>query len=404
LKIYNTIGKPDYNNSLNTAIGINEDIINTINGNFNKAVKEVKNIALDFKGSNYLETCKNIWDFLKKNITYKKDPTGYQLIKLPRRFLADRYLGSDCKSFSLFTAAVLKNIYPEAEVFLRYAGYSSINIPTHVYTILKVGDKKIIIDAVYNKFNKEKEYKYKRDYKMKIYTLSGITDTEVISGRGRIKAAIKKATGAVKAAVTPQQQANQTAPKRLKDKIKAVVKKTIQGGKKIGFAPARASFLGLVEINAKGLASKLNSGLKQDPTGINNIWTKLGGDPNQLKKSIANGKSRKAIGDIEEEVGAVGAAAATAVVTAAPVIMFFLDLLKKLKQDPEMKEGSTLDSLSLDTANNLSAEGVTPDEIRQAADTTDTGDSGSSGMSKKTMLMIGGVAAVALFLMMKKKK
>jgi len=396
------IGKPDYNNNLNTAIGINSDIIKTINGNFNKAVEETKKIAPQFLGANYLDTCKNIWDFLKTNITYKKDPTGFQLIKLPRRFLAEA--SGDCKSYSLFTAAVLKNLYPKDEIFLRYASYNNINIPTHVYTIIKIKDKKIIVDAVYNKFNKEKEYKYKRDYKMKIYTLSGITDTEVISGRGRIKAAIKKATGAVKAAVTPQQQANQTAPKRLKDKIKAVVKKTIQGGKKIGFAPARASFLGLVEINAKGLASKLNSGLKQDPTGINNIWTKLGGDPNQLKKSIANGKSRKAIGDIEEEVGAVGAAAATAVVTAAPVIMFFLDLLKKLKQDPEMKEGSTLDSLSLDTANNLSAEGVTPDEIRQAADTTDTGDSGSSGMSKKTMLMIGGVAAVALFLMMKKKK
>jgi hypothetical protein len=403
LKILNTIGKPDYNNNLNTAIGINEDIINTINGNFNKAVKEVKNIAPDFKGSNYLETCKNIWNFLKENITYKKDPTGYQLIKLPRRFLAEA--SGDCKSYSLFTAAVLKNIYPEAETFLRYAGYSSINIPTHVYTILKVGDKKIIVDAVYNKFNKEKEYKYKNDYKMKIYTLSGIEDIETISGRGRIKAAIKKATAAVKAAVTPQQQANQTAPKRLKDKIKAVVKKTIQGGKKIGFAPARAAFLGLVEINAKGLASKLNSGLKQDPTNISNIWIKLGGDPNQLKKSIANGKARKAIGELEEEIGVVTAAAATtAAATAAPIIMMFLDLLKKLKQDPEMKEGSSLDSLSLDTANNLSAEGVTPDEIRQAAATPDTGDSGAGGMSKQTMLMIGGAAAIALFLMMKKKK
>ena len=396
--IFNNIGDPLGVKKLNNIAGINKDIIIAVNSSFIDAVKQTKKISNQFKGSTPLKTCENIWNFLKNNILYLKDPEGYQFIKQPRKFLKDR--SGDCKSFSLFTAAVLKNIYPNANIFLRYASYSTNNIPTHVYTIFQDEKETIIIDAVYKWFNKQKEYKFKIDYKMKVYTLAGIEETETINGRGRIKAAIKKATGAVKAAVSPQQQAQSSAPKRLKDKLKGLVKKTIQGGKKVGFAPARAAFLGLLELNLKGLATKLSAAAKQDNSKLVNIWKKVGGDPSQLQKHVEKGSKRKSIGDVEEieGIGAVtAAAAATAVAAAAPIIILFVDMLKKMKKTPEMAEGGDLTALETEATSNLSAEGVSPEEAREAANAPDSAG-GGLGMDPKTMMLLGG-GAIALFLL-----
>jgi len=399
--VFNSIGQPYGTKKLNNISAINADIINALNSSFIDAVKQTKIIADNFKGSTPLKTCENIFNFLKNEIFYKKDPEGYQFIKQPKKFLKDK--SGDCKSFSLFTAACLKNIYPNSNIYLRYASYNHNNIPTHVYCIMEYNKEIIIIDAVYKWFNKQKEYKHKIDYKMKVYTLAGLNDFETINGRGRIKAAIKKATGAVKSAVTPQKQAQTSAPKKLKDKLKGLVKKTIKGGKKVGFAPARAAFLGLLETNIKGLASKLQAALKQDSTKVLNIWSKIGGDPEQLKKHIAKGASRKSIGGYEvEEIGAVTAAAvSTAAAAAAPIIVLFVDLMKKMKKTPEMSEGGDLETLEIEANNNLANEGTNAAETKAAADAEDS-SGGGLGIDPK-ILMIGG-AAVALLLFMKKGK
>lgn len=401
--IFDNIGSPSGKKTLNNLAGINKDIIIAVNSSFIDAVKQTKNISNQFKGSTPLKTCENIWNFLKNNILYLKDPEGYQFIKQPRKFLKDR--SGDCKSFSLFTAAVLKNIYPKANIYLRYASYNDNNIPTHVYTIYQDEKGLIIIDAVYKWFNKQKEYKFKIDYKMKVYTLAGIEESETINGKGRLKAAIKKAGAAVKAAVTPQKQAQATAPKKLKDKLKGLIKGAVQGGKKVGFAPARAAFLGLLELNVKGLASKLSAAAKQDNSKVIEIWKKVGGDPSQLQKHVEKGSKRKSIGDLEEieGIGVVTASSAVAAIAAAaPIIVLFTDMLKKMKKTPEMAEGGDLTTLELDATTNLNAEGTTPEDARAAANTPDSAG-GSLGMDPKTLMLLGG-AAIALVFLMKKKK
>jgi len=409
--IFNNIGNPSGKKTLNNLAGINKDIIIAVNSSFIDAVKQTKKISNQFKGSTPLKTCENIWNFLKNNILYLKDPEGYQFIKQPRKFLNDR--SGDCKSFSLFTAACLKNIYPKANIYLRYASYNGNNIPTHVYTIYQDENETIIIDAVYKAFNKQKEYKFKLDYKMKVYTLAGIEESETINGKGRLKGliktaagAVKAAGGAVKAAVTPQQQAGSTAPKGLKGKLKGLIKGAVQGGKKIGFAPARAAFLGLLELNVKGLATKLSAAAKQDNNKLVEIWKKVGGDPSQLQKHIEKGSKRKSIGDLEEVegIGVVTVAAAGAALAAAsPIIILFLDMLKKMKKTPEMEEGGDLNTLETEATTNLNAEGTSPEDARAAANTPDDTAGGSLGMDPKTLMLLGG-AAIALVFLMKKKK
>ncbi len=404
---FNNIGSPENKAKLNATSALNSDIIEAVNSSFKQALEQTKAIAINFKGSTPLETCKNIWTFLRKEINYVKDPAGYQFIRQPRAFLAAKK--GDCKSFSLFAAGVLKNLYPDAEVFLRFAGYSSLNIPTHVYTVIAINGKKIICDGVYKYFSKEKEYTYKKDYKMKVYTLSGISETETINGKGKlkgffqkattaVKTATTKATTAVKSVVSPQEKAKKDAPKKLKDRIKGVVKKTVKGGKKIAFAPSRASFLALVATNVRGLGTKVTAAIKEKPQDVKNIWEKVGGDFNQLQKTAASGAQKKRILGIDEEGVGSAAAAGTAISSAAPIIVFFMDLFKKLRS-PEANDTDTA-FLTSESANALSEEGLSPADARAAAETPQD-DTLPAGNNKT--LLIGGAALAALLLFGGKK-
>lgn len=396
---FNNIGSPENKAKLNAAAALNSDIITAVNSSFKQALEQTKAIAINFKGSTPLETCNNIWNFLRQEINYVKDPAGYQFIRQPRAFLAAKK--GDCKSYSLFAAGILKNLYPDAEVFLRFAGYSSLNIPTHVYTVIAINGKKIICDGVYKYFSKEKKYTYKKDYKMKVYTLSGVSETETINGKGKLKGffnkattAVKTATTAVKNKVSPQAQAKKDAPKKLKDRIKGVVKKTVKGGKKIAFAPSRGSFLALVATNVRGLGTKVTAAIKEKPQDVKNIWEKVGGDFSQLQKTAASGAQKRRILGFEEAEGVGSAAAAgTAIASAAPIIVFFMDLFKKLRS-PEANDSDTA-FLTAESATALSDEGLSTADARAALETPQD-DSATEGNNTPLLLGVGVVALLAL--------
>lgn len=396
---FNNIGSPENKAKLNAAAALNSDIITAVNSSFKQALEQTKAIAINFKGSTPLETCENIWNFLRQEINYVKDPAGYQFIRQPRAFLAAKK--GDCKSYSLFAAGILKNLYPDAEVFLRFAGYSSLNIPTHVYTVIAINGKKIICDGVYKYFSKEKKYTYKKDYKMKVYTLSGVSEMETINGKGKLKGFFQKATTAVKTATTavknkvsPQAQAKKDAPKKLKDRIKGVVKKTVKGGKKIAFAPSRGSFLALVATNVRGLGTKVTAAIKEKPQDVKNIWEKVGGDFSQLQKTAASGAQKRRILGFEEAEGVGSAAAAgTAIASAAPIIVFFMDLFKKLRS-PEANDSDTA-FLTAESTTALSDEGLSTADARAALETPQD-DSATGGNNTMLYLGIAAVAALAL--------
>jgi transglutaminase-like putative cysteine protease len=134
--------------------GSNSDIIQAMIKYMPNAVYQANKRASIFKGNTDLETCNNIWSFLKHNIKYVEDSVHFQDIRLPDRLVKDRK--GDCKSFSMFTAAILKNLgIPCKFVFTSYTDNKT---PQHVYVMTDSG---IIIDAVWKKFNSEKPYTYK---------------------------------------------------------------------------------------------------------------------------------------------------------------------------------------------------------------------------------------------------
>jgi len=131
------------------------------------AVAQTKDLAKRFKGSTEKKTCSKIFNFLMSDIKYKVDGDN-QKIKLPSAFLREK--SGDCKSYSLFTAAILSNL--KIPFSFTYASYNpNDKTPEHIYVTTKSG---CIIDAVYGKFNAEKKPCYKFHKPMNISYISGV--------------------------------------------------------------------------------------------------------------------------------------------------------------------------------------------------------------------------------------
>ncbi|MEI6694560.1 MAG: transglutaminase domain-containing protein [Bacteroidota bacterium] len=158
--------------------GNTSDIVNAILYADAKDKSNVLELAQSLKGLNDLKTCKNIWEFIKKNITYKIDPSGQQFIKSPAKLWKDKT--GDCKSFSIFYASILKAL--KIPYKYRFASYSSDQKEfTHVYVI---ANNSIVCDAVMNEFNTEKQFNFKKDYDMtKISYMAGVGATPAKSNK-----------------------------------------------------------------------------------------------------------------------------------------------------------------------------------------------------------------------------
>jgi len=103
---------------------------------------------------------RDIWSFVKSNITYQEDPPKMEAIKSPA-MLWDIRVG-DCKSFTLFTASILKNLgVPYRYRFAQYRGH---RYPTHVYLVATLDGQDIIMDSVHHSFDSEEIYEYAHDY------------------------------------------------------------------------------------------------------------------------------------------------------------------------------------------------------------------------------------------------
>ena len=251
--------KPGQNITVKQA-ATNEQLQRALEAALPGAVAQTKDIAPKFKGATDSETCKKIFDYLKNQIRYDKD--GFtQKIKFPSALMRER--SGDCKSYSLFTAAILKNL--GIPFRWTYASYTpGVNVPGHVYITTDSG---CIIDAVWGKFNSEKK-PYNKFYKsMNISYISGcepcvgaITLPKI--GAGLKKAATTVTTGAAAGAL-----------------------------KTASLAPGRNLFRVMVQNNLDGIASKL---AKMNQAQILDLWKKVGGEPGKIAADIRKGSAKPA--------------------------------------------------------------------------------------------------------------
>lgn len=282
------------------------DIIEVIHSRFfSPGLHQTAQIAESFRGKNELETCRNVWNFLRNKITYVRDPDKTQRVKVPVRFLHDA--SGDCKSFALFAASVLYHL--GFKIKFRYTGYRWTQTPnkaTHVYCVVEGKEGKIIVDGVHKTFNHEPEgITYKKDYLMNVETLAGIHGLEGIGAIGKL---------------------------RLKKLFKKVGSKVFKGLKKVTLSAPRNAFLTLIALNVRGMASKFK---KANPSKYSSAWKRLGGNPNKLRNAINKGAKKRPLFGGKAAVNGIGFSVEAVFSTAAPVILAMMKFIKDIKLSKE---------------------------------------------------------------------
>jgi hypothetical protein len=163
--------------------GLTKDIISVATKHYESNYLQTKPIAKYFKGATITETCKNIWEWTRKNISYKIDVAGTQQIKSPSSVVNSGF--ADCKGLSIFILSVLQNLGIKAN--FRYACYRGKEV-THVYVVAyDEQGRTISVDACIACFNVEKPNIYYKDVMTQISTISGIGNAVCGCGCGKKK-------------------------------------------------------------------------------------------------------------------------------------------------------------------------------------------------------------------------
>lgn len=133
-----------------------------------KFYKQVSQLAPVLQGQSLEETTKNIHSFLFNNVQYQIDYVT-QHIRSPANIWANRKSGVECKSFSLFSSAILTNLGIKHYIRqIKNANFKSKQY-THVYIVVPknqdTGDLKnghFVLDGT-SRYNRESSIKEKSD-------------------------------------------------------------------------------------------------------------------------------------------------------------------------------------------------------------------------------------------------
>jgi hypothetical protein len=322
---------------INKVIKVNQsvgDIISGILNTHNYWKNDYDKICLNFNEKTPYLIGKKIFDFLKGHTHYVIESDNQQTLRSPAAILklgSDKKIGLDCKSYSLFIGGVLDALNRKGKNInwcYRFASYKFTDkLPHHVFVVINPGSsKEIWIDPVLPLFNEKKQYFYKIDRKPKNMALVQV------SGIGR-----RKKTKA------ERKQRRQQIKKTIKENIKKRGKLLLKFNP--ATVPARNAFLLLVKLNVFNLATRLNLLIQKDPNKLKKFWENIGGTWNNLVRNIGIGaKKRERKLSKQSKIGEVATAASAAVISATPIIIKIVKLLKEagINADTLIEAGKTV--------------------------------------------------------------
>ena len=364
------------------------DIISAMISAHKMYASEYDKISQDFYSGDGVQTAKNLFNFLKKNVKYSIESDKNQRIMSPAAILS--LSKNDCKNYALWIMGNLDSLKRKGlidnKIYYRFASYRLLDeIPHHVFAVIQdKNGNEFFIDPVLSTFNERKTYYHKIDKQpfMPLYSVSGI-------GAPKKKAAAK--------AVSP------SAPK---EKKKIVLK--------IALAPARGSFLLLVGLNFMGLATKLKAAFANKADETQNWWKNLGGNPNELLRKTEQGAKKKRIAAADVEFNSEGqmgvvleTAAASA--TAAPILIKLAEFLSKLGIDVNEVSEVGKRILAKQVKNvvekrlesDAKIEQASQDQVDRIVNQTDNFNPDGSKKMNYLPIVIGG--AVIIYLISRKK-
>ena len=371
------------------------DIIQALIDAVPNAVKQFKKVPTTIYTGNAKQDAIAACMYVRDRVKYKADGFNFQDIQAPGRMFNDTKQ-ADCKSFSL---AALANILSKGyNGGFRFVSYRANKIPTHVYIyVLDKSENKLTFDPCIKNLKESPKATYILDMDVRYLSMPynyGIEGKKERQKRREERKA-KKASG--------------DDPKGLP---------------KITLAPARGAFLGLVALNFRGLATRLDQAIKKDSKKVQEFWNKLGGDFSKLKSNVDKNKDKKpllgakgidGIGTFEDYylddsfigIEPVTTAAAGAAV-ASPILLALEKLLKALKIGGIVAEagGKTVELLTPEekkatTPLDATGEGFQAKDPEPGAKTTPTL---LTDFKPSPMLIYGVVGAAALIYLLTKKK
>lgn len=155
--------------------GDTADIITTILEMDRLAVHTIDADAAEcLRGDDDTNTLDNIWRFIRKNVNYKADPPGHEVVKTPPALV--RIGKGDCKSFTIAAVSLMRALGFKG-IRYRFASYADGPF-THVYAVCRVDGRDVVVDAVNNDGPRmEAKYVKKKDYAAYAGKVAGIAST-----------------------------------------------------------------------------------------------------------------------------------------------------------------------------------------------------------------------------------
>lgn len=372
------------------------DIIEALISITPQAIEQVKpsiKKLVPITGNAYLDA-KCIAKFIRDNVTYKADGYENQNIQLPGRLINDTKKG-DCKSFSLLFCSMMKAAGHKAGY--RFASYRKNKIPTHVYNwCLDNKNNLYIFDTCVRTLKESPRHTYIKD--MDVNYLTGSPENDYINGKA-------------------ERQARRDARKEKREERRAEGKGFFQGVKKLSLAAPRTAFRGLVALNVRGLATRLNKALTKDRKKVEDLWKRLGGKMDKLEQSINTGKNKKPLLGVKKGVTGIEydyineyefnylgePVTAAALIASASAIL--IPISKMLKDLGIEKEGDE-DIITAEEEVEADESGNKIKDANFTAADDENLPAGSSTGFKPSPLLIGGVlgAGLLIYLLTKKKK
>lgn len=166
-----------------------DDIRELILTKHREYAKDYDLISHYFDTGNIVDTSRQIFDFLKTYVPYKKENGRFQTVKSPALILLsnegnNNFDRVDCKNYASFIAGVIDSIKRQNpnsnwDWTYRFASYE-VNDPEpgHVFVVVMVDGKELWIDPVFTYFNSGDMHEWELDEK----PVKGIGGLYSISG------------------------------------------------------------------------------------------------------------------------------------------------------------------------------------------------------------------------------
>lgn len=272
-------------------------------------------VRAELAGLSPYKACEKLWYFVKYHIKYEPDARGIEMVRSPRRLIADAK--GDCDCGSTFIGSCVASLSTMIDGFksltLRITKYKR-DYFQHIYPIVTLTDgSQIIMDFVVDNFNYEEPYTAKKDYNMELQYLDGIDDgPAAVSATGSL---FGESELAELGKILKKNKGNKSPKpaKKHKEGGHSFLSKISHGLNKFGpLALLRAGLLASMKLNigkvakslrwayaprelaqSKGMDMSKYDKVKKVLAKTEKIFYDAGGSANNLKKAILTGNGNR---------------------------------------------------------------------------------------------------------------